>query len=357
MAESPSIDGNTVDIVATDQRKVRKKRVPDKSFRKAPGAPKRFKSPYILFSIHRMDQHRQQLGKQTNITMISKLVSDEWKTLSESDRLEWSERARFDKERFNAEKSLYTGPWQIPSKRKRKDPSAPRRPMSAFLLYSQKKRKEVKDAHPDLKNTDLSRMLGVRWKSASDEERLPFIEREKNERDVYNRDIAEWRRQKEKEDKAILEHRKLVTDEWIKSGLHTEGMVGTCSQVYAPAHGTVPDSFGQHVNQISQFPIQKPLGNNPMSASLPPPPPPPRIPTAMVPDLRRMTPDGQQSPGPTPAGITPPASYFGTTSSVAIDAQTAAKAMALESSMAFVAHHSENALFQSGNSFGTFTLE
>ena len=137
MAEPPSLEVDTA--VAMGQPKADKKRAAghEKAFRKAPGAPKRFKSPYILFSIHRMDQHRQLMGAHTNVTSISKLVSDEWKALSDRERREWSERARLDKDRYNAEKSLYTGPWQIPSKRTRKDPSAPKRPMSAFLFYSQ----------------------------------------------------------------------------------------------------------------------------------------------------------------------------------------------------------------------------
>ena len=231
MAEPPSFDGVTCPIVANDQRKGGKKRTaPDKSFRKAPGAPKRFRSPYILFSIHRMDKLRQQMGSNTNVTSISKHVSDEWKALSESDRHKWFEQARFDKERYNAERSLYTGPWVIPSKRSRKDPSAPKRPMSAFLFYSQHKRKELKDLHPGLKNTDVSRLLGEHWNAAAEEERMPFIERERRERLVYNKDIAEWRQRKDDEEKAAREHRQLVTEEWIKSGYHTNG-TGAGAQV------------------------------------------------------------------------------------------------------------------------------
>jgi len=75
-------------------------------FRKAPGAPKRFKSPYIIFSISRMAKYRQEMGSKTNVTSISKLVSDEWKNMPSTERRQWEEQARLDKERFNAEKSL-----------------------------------------------------------------------------------------------------------------------------------------------------------------------------------------------------------------------------------------------------------
>jgi high mobility group protein B2 len=248
MAEPPSLEVDTA--VAMNQPKAGKKRAagPEKTFRKAPGAPKRFKSPYILFSIHRMDQHRQQMGAHTNVTSISKLVSDEWKALSDRERREWSERARLDKDRYNAEKSLYTGPWQIPSKRTRKDPSAPKRPMSAFLFYSQGKRKELKDVNPGLKNTEISRLLSERWKSASDDERLPFIEREKMERDVYIQDIAEWRKQKDEEEKALRQHRQRVAEQWMKFGYETLG-TGSGTQVYIPSCVSINAAFMQQQQQ------------------------------------------------------------------------------------------------------------
>lgn len=222
---------------------------PEKTFRKAPGAPKRFKSPYILFSIHRMDQHRQQMGAHTNVTSLAKLVSDEWKALSERERREWSERARLDKERYNAEKSLYTGPWQIPSKRTRKDPSAPKRPMSAFLFYSQGKRKELKGVNPGLKNTEISRLLGELWKSATDEERLPFVERERKERDVYNKDIAEWRKQKGEEEMAVRQHRQRVAEEWMKFGYETQG-TGSEAEIYIPPSKSINVALMQQQQQM-----------------------------------------------------------------------------------------------------------
>ena len=57
------------------------------------------------------------------------------------------------------------GPWKIPSnKRKTKDPSAPKRPMSAFLAYSNSRRAALKREHPKSTNADLSRMLSKTWK-------------------------------------------------------------------------------------------------------------------------------------------------------------------------------------------------
>lgn len=95
------------------------------------------------------------------------------------------------------EKASYTGPWQVPWKRAKKDPSAPKRPMSAFLYFSQEKRRLVKAEHPSLRNTEISRRLGELWREASEEEKSPHIATEKVEREKYNLQIAEWRKNQE----------------------------------------------------------------------------------------------------------------------------------------------------------------
>lgn len=109
----------------------------------------------------------------------------------------WEEKARTDKERYNIEKEKYTGPWQVPFKRAKKNPEAPKRPMSAFLYYSQEKRSHVKQNNPGMKNTEVSRILGKMWQDATDEERAPHIEREKVEREKYKASMANWRKKEE----------------------------------------------------------------------------------------------------------------------------------------------------------------
>jgi hypothetical protein len=73
------------------------------------------------------------------------MVAEAWKSLSSEDREKWEAMARNDMARYMAEKSRYSGPWKVPvGKRSLKDPSAPKRPMSAFLAYSNKRRGAVK---------------------------------------------------------------------------------------------------------------------------------------------------------------------------------------------------------------------
>ena len=52
---------------------------------------------------------------------------------------------------FVREKEQYKGEWSIPKRRAKKHPGAPKRPMSAFLKYSQSRRGKVKEDNPDMR--------------------------------------------------------------------------------------------------------------------------------------------------------------------------------------------------------------
>jgi hypothetical protein len=90
---------------------------------------------------------------------------------------------------------MYKGPWKIPAnKRTPKDPTAPKRPMSAFLAFSNKRRAALKRQTPDATNADLSKMLSVTWKEAPDELRKKYMEEEAELRQKYKIAMAAWRR-------------------------------------------------------------------------------------------------------------------------------------------------------------------
>eukprot|EP00522_Entomoneis_paludosa_P012355 CAMPEP_0172453622 /NCGR_PEP_ID=MMETSP1065-20121228/10852_1 /TAXON_ID=265537 /ORGANISM="Amphiprora paludosa, Strain CCMP125" /LENGTH=355 /DNA_ID=CAMNT_0013205807 /DNA_START=61 /DNA_END=1128 /DNA_ORIENTATION=- len=172
------------------------------TLRKAPQAPKRFKSSYICFFMAKQPEIKQILGEKATISEISKKSAEMWKNLPADERAYWDDVAAKDKERYMVEKASYTGPWQVPWKRAKKDPSAPKRPMSAFLYYSQGKRSHLKKQHPDMKNTEVSRLLGEMWRNSSDQEKRPHIEKEREERSKYKIRIAEWRKESEEKQRA-----------------------------------------------------------------------------------------------------------------------------------------------------------
>jgi hypothetical protein len=90
--------------------------------------------------------------------------------------------------------------------------------MSAFLKYSQTRRQEVKEANPEMNNTDISRLLGELWRAADAAEKEPYVESEKVERAMYNEAIAVWREEQARLDAASrtshhsIQHSSVVAD-------------------------------------------------------------------------------------------------------------------------------------------------
>jgi hypothetical protein len=129
------------------------------------------------------------------------------------ERAKWDEKARLDRERYEVEKSMYKGPWKVPASKKSKvkarrtDADAPKRPMSAFLSYSNSKRATLRKANPHMTNGDMSKVLAKMWREASEEEKREHIEREERLREVYLKDVAAWRERTKKEQDEIREKR------------------------------------------------------------------------------------------------------------------------------------------------------
>ena len=70
---------------------------------------------------------------------------------------------------------------------------APKRATSAFLFWSQVVRAKLKVQFPSLPNIELSRKLGILWANASDEEKAPYLEKEKADRNRYKEAMVKWR--------------------------------------------------------------------------------------------------------------------------------------------------------------------
>eukprot|EP00978_Attheya_sp_CCMP212_P032206 scaffold124448_cov48-Attheya_sp.AAC.1 len=187
---------------------------------------------------------RKRLGEKgvtEKTTVVAKLVSKEWKGLSDEKREVWDEKARLDKERYETEKATYTGPWKVPiTNRNQKDPTAPKRPMSAFLSYSNSKRSGVRVKNPTLNNIAISKMLATMWKGAPEDERKVHIEREAELRRTYKIELANW--QDKKDDFDEISANKGLGLERFR--LHAEG--GQNMVQSFGGYGMAPPPPGQH---------------------------------------------------------------------------------------------------------------
>ncbi|KAL9537794.1 hypothetical protein MBANPS3_011457 [Mucor bainieri] len=77
-------------------------------------------------------------------------------------------------------------------KRKRKDPNAPKQPPSNFFLFSNSIREQVDKQHPEATFTEKSKIYGARWRKLSEEQKKPFTELAKKEREKYLKEVAAY---------------------------------------------------------------------------------------------------------------------------------------------------------------------
>ena len=123
---------------------------------------------------------------------IAKIVSTEWKSLKPHEKLEYEEKASRDRDRYYKEKAAYKGPWKVPNV---KDPRAPKKAQSAFLAFSNERRKAVAEANPGMGNAEISGVLSKLWKESPIEVKNKYREREAEERKKFKAALAEWNKQ------------------------------------------------------------------------------------------------------------------------------------------------------------------
>ena len=120
-------------------------------------------------------------------TDITKMISEAWKALSDQEKAPWEQLARQDRARYEQEKAAYTGPWRTTISPKPKMANAPKRPVSAFVAYSNERRKMVTRHNPHLSPAEISGMLGQMWKHEVVHVRQFYT-------DQYARQMLEYRR-------------------------------------------------------------------------------------------------------------------------------------------------------------------
>jgi hypothetical protein len=158
---------------------------------------------------------------------VAKLVSEAWQKLSPEEKAHWEERSCKDKARYEVEKAMYSGPWKVAANtRKQKNPDAPKRPMSAFLAFSNKRRAMVKAQNPNASNAELSKILSNMWKEAPEELRKSYVEEEAGLREKYHTSMTAWR-DKEKEQKVA---RAKQTEDMVLGMIEAQQQLGSQSE-------------------------------------------------------------------------------------------------------------------------------
>jgi hypothetical protein len=78
------------------------------------------------------------------------------------------------------------------SEAKLKDENAPKRPKSAYMFFAEKKRLKIREEQPELKMTEVAKVLGERWKEASPESKAKYGKKADKDKERYNEEMKSY---------------------------------------------------------------------------------------------------------------------------------------------------------------------
>ena len=153
-----------------------------KSATRDPNAPKRNKSAYLLYQCAMREQFREQ-NPGMSFGQLAKYTSAMYSEMPAADKEHWQNQAAEDKNRYLDELSQYVPPPGfdargdaiVPAKRggkrNNRDQNAPKRNMSAYLLYQNAMREQFKLDNPGMTFGQLSKYTSHMYRTLTTEEK------------------------------------------------------------------------------------------------------------------------------------------------------------------------------------------
>jgi len=92
------------------------------------------------------------------------------------------------------------------TEKKKKDPNAPKRGLSAYMFFANDQRESVREDNPGITFGQVGKQLGERWKALNEKQRAPYEakaaqdkKRYEEEKASYNADAADEEEKEESE--------------------------------------------------------------------------------------------------------------------------------------------------------------
>jgi len=82
-------------------------------------------------------------------------------------------------------------------KKTKKGKDGPKRPLSAYMFFSQDWRERIKTENPDAGFGEVGKLLGAKWKELSEVEKKPYTDQAMRDKERAEREKAELEDKKE----------------------------------------------------------------------------------------------------------------------------------------------------------------
>ncbi|PSN66708.1 Non-histone chromosomal protein 6 [Corynespora cassiicola Philippines] len=84
--------------------------------------------------------------------------------------------------------------------KKKKDPNAPKRGLSAYMFFANEQRDKVREENPGIKFGEVGKMLGEKWKSLTEKQRAPYEAKAAADKKRYEEEKAKYQDREEEEE-------------------------------------------------------------------------------------------------------------------------------------------------------------
>lgn len=156
------------------------------------------KSGYYIFAQEETQKLRLQ-NPNLSIVEVAKELTNRWNRLDPTEKMVYEFRhqdLRSGIKKAQGHSTTYAKPRPVyKSHKRRRDPNAPKQPLTAFFIYSTEERPRVKEDHPTMSVTDVAKELGRRWSELDSETKQKFHQRSDEARQKFDLEMAQYKQQ------------------------------------------------------------------------------------------------------------------------------------------------------------------
>ena len=119
---------------------------------------------------------------------IAKELGKRWAEMIPEDKEHYQKKADEAKKKYDEDLAAYKKENGL-----EEDPNMPKKPLTAYITWSQDNRDKVKAELPELSVTEVVKELGKRWKELSPEDKQQYQQKAEEARKKYDEDMTAYR--------------------------------------------------------------------------------------------------------------------------------------------------------------------